>query len=93
MTAISRALVVLVVSLLSDDATTQAPVRAETVSDSSIVRQVHVNGTVTSPRCALLSTAVASIVSQRMTEVGEWVHPGNGLLELVAIDPDSGYRH
>jgi RND family efflux transporter MFP subunit len=33
-----------------------------------------------------LRAPFAGVVSQRMTEVGEWVNPGNGLLELVAID-------
>jgi RND family efflux transporter MFP subunit len=28
----------------------------------------------------------AGVISQRITEVGEWVNPGDGLLELVATD-------
>ena len=84
MSAMSRALVVLVVSLLSLEATAQAPVRVETVSDSSIVRQVHVNGTVTSPRSALLSTAVAGVVAELMVDEGHRVSTGDPLLILDA---------
>jgi len=84
MPAMSRALVVLVVSLLSLNATAQAPVRVQTVADSSIVRQVHVNGTVTSPRSALLSTAVAGVVAELMVDEGHRVSTGDPLLILDA---------
>lgn len=79
-----RAFAVVLVVLLSVDAIAQAPVRVETVSDSAIVRQIHVNGTVTSPRSALLSTAVAGIVAELMVDEGHRVSAGDPLLVLDA---------
>jgi len=84
MPALSRSLVVLLVLFLSVDATAQAPVRVETVSDSSIVKQIYVNGTVTSPRSALLSTAVGGIVAELMVDEGHRVSTGEPLLILDA---------
>jgi RND family efflux transporter MFP subunit len=79
-----RALIILAISFASIDASAQAPVRVATVSDSSIVRQVHANGTVTSPRSALLSTAVAGIVADLMVDEGHAVNSGDPLLILDA---------
>ena len=39
----------------------EVPVQVDTVSNRPIVRQINVTGTVTSPRTAVLSTAVAGL--------------------------------
>ena len=62
----------------------QAPVRVETVSDQLIVSQVNVTGTVTSPRTAVLSTAVAGLVAELTTDEGHRVTVGDPLLRLDA---------
>ena len=62
----------------------QAPVRVETVTERTIVGQVVVNGTVTSPRSALLSTAVGGVVAQLNVDEGQRVETGDALLVLDA---------
>ncbi len=62
--------------------TAQVPVRVEPVSDQAIVRQINVTGTVTSPRTAVLSTAVAGLVAKLMIDEGHRVETGHALLEL-----------
>ncbi len=74
----------LFVLLLSTTAAAQAPVRVETVSDRSIVSQINVTGTVTSPRTAVLSTAVAGLVAEVAIDEGHRVDTGDALLKLDA---------
>ena len=71
-------------ALLSVAATAQVPVQVETVSNRAIVRQINVTGTVTSPRTAVLSTAVAGIVSKLAIDEGHRVQTGEALLKLDA---------
>jgi len=61
-----RATAALGLLLASAVATAQAPVEVQPVSTRDIVRQVSVTGTVTSPRSAVLSTAVAYIIYFRI---------------------------
>lgn len=61
-----------------------APVAVESVSSRPIVRQIDVTGTVTSPRTALLSTAVAGLVSELAIDEGDRVDTGMALLVLDA---------
>jgi RND family efflux transporter MFP subunit len=70
--------------LLSGVAAAQAPVQVETVSNRAIVRQINVTGTVTSPRTAVLSTAVAGIVAELTIDEGYRVKTGEALLKLDA---------
>ncbi len=79
-----RALLLLCLLHLSFTAAAQAPVRVETVSDRTIVRQVNVTGTVTSPRTAVLSTAVAGLVADIRIDEGHRVEAGDPLLVLDA---------
>jgi RND family efflux transporter MFP subunit len=59
-------------------------VRVETVSDQLIVSQINVTGTVTSPRTAVLSTAVAGLVAELTIDEGVRVETGQPLLRLDA---------
>lgn len=62
----------------------QVPVQTETVSIQPIIKQVSVSGTVTSPRTAVLSTAVAGLVSELNLDEGQRVTIGDTLLQLDA---------
>lgn len=62
----------------------EVPVAVETVSSRPVVRQIDVTGTVTSPRTALLSTAVAGLVSDLAIDEGDRVETGMVLLGLDA---------
>ena len=77
-----RIIVALCLILLSLAVAAQAPVRVETVSDRTIVRQINVTGTVTSPRTAVLSTAVAGLVADISIDEGHRVEAGDPLLVL-----------
>ncbi|MBT8092043.1 MAG: efflux RND transporter periplasmic adaptor subunit [Gammaproteobacteria bacterium] len=79
-----RAAAALYLMLLSVVAVAQVPVQVEKVSNRAIVRQVNVTGTVTSPRTALLSTAVAGLVAQLTIDEGHRVETGDALLKLDA---------
>lgn len=79
-----RAVMALSFFLLAATAAAQAPVRAEPVTTRDIVRQVNVTGTVTSPRSALLSTAVAGLVAELAVDEGSRVVTGEPLLQLDA---------
>ena len=70
--------------LLSVGAMAQAPVQVETVSNRDIVRQINVTGTVTSPRTAVLSTAVAGLIAELDIDEGHRVETGEALLRLDA---------
>ena len=63
-------------------ANAQAPVAVETVTTTTIVQQVNVSGSVTSPRTAVLSTAVAGLVSGIEVDEGYRVERGDPLLTL-----------
>ncbi|MFK8016530.1 MAG: efflux RND transporter periplasmic adaptor subunit [Gammaproteobacteria bacterium] len=65
-------------------ASAQAPVRVAIVADGSIRSSIEVPGTVTSPRTATLSTAVAGMVAQLSVDAGRRVASGDTLLELDA---------
>ncbi len=62
----------------------EAPVRVETVSSRTIVQQINVSGSVTSPRSAVLSTAVAGLVAEIAVDEGHRVEAGEALLSLDA---------
>ncbi len=79
-----RAIAGLLVLLLPVPVFAEAPVRVETVSSRTIVQQVNVTGSVTSPRSALLSTAVAGLVSDIVVDEGHRVQAGDALLALDA---------
>lgn len=70
--------------ILSVDVAAEAPVRVETVSSRSIVQQVNVTGSVTSPRTAVLSTAVAGLVADIVVDEGQRVATGDDMLSLDA---------
>ena len=79
-----RAAAALFLMLLPLVAAAQVPVQVEAVSNRSIVRQINVTGTVTSPRTAVLSTAVAGIVAELTIDEGHRVKTGDALLKLDA---------
>jgi RND family efflux transporter MFP subunit len=79
-----RAAAALFLMLLSVVATAEVPVQVETVSNRAIVRQINVTGTVTSPRTAVLSTAVAGLVAELTIDEGHRVEIGEALLKLDA---------
>ncbi len=70
--------------LIVANATAQVPVQVETVSTRDVLRQINVTGTVTSPRTAVLSTAVAGLVAELTIDEGDRVEAGDALLQLDA---------
>ncbi len=74
----------LLLIVLSAHVFAEAPVRVETVSSRTIVQQVNVTGSVTSPRSAVLSTAVAGLVADIVIDEGHRVQAGDALLALDA---------
>ena len=79
-----RSITALFLALLAICAEAQVPVQVETVSNRAIVRQISLSGTVTSPRTAVLSTAVAGLVAELMADEGHRVNTGDPLLKLDA---------
>jgi RND family efflux transporter MFP subunit len=79
-----RAIFLPVLILISANGAAEVPVQVETVSNRAVVNQINVTGTVTSPRTALLSTAVAGIVAELTIDEGDRVETGDVLLELDA---------
>ncbi|NCF74514.1 MAG: efflux RND transporter periplasmic adaptor subunit [Gammaproteobacteria bacterium] len=79
-----RAAAALSLLLLPVVAAAQVPVQVEAVSNRAIVRQINVTGTVTSPRTAVLSTAVAGLVAELTIDEGHHVKTGDALLKLDA---------
>jgi len=69
---------------LAADVFAEAPVRVESVSSRTIVQQINVSGSVTSPRTAVLSTAVAGLVAEIVVDEGHRVEVGEALLSLDA---------
>ena len=75
---------IILLTLAFAAALAEAPVAVEAVSSRPIVRQIDVTGTVTSPRTALLSTAVAGLVADLEIDEGDRVEAGMALLRLDA---------
>ena len=84
MKATPRALGAIMFAFVATAAVAQAPVRVEAVSTRAIVERVDVTGTVTSPRTAVLSTAVAGLVADIAVDEGRRVDAGDALLSLDA---------
>ena len=79
-----RAIVLLATILIAANAAAEVPVQVETVSNRAVVKQINVTGTVTSPRTAVLSTAVAGIVAELTIDEGDRAETGDVLLKLDA---------
>ena len=71
-----RAIVLFASILIAANAAAEAPVQVETVSNRTVVKQINVAGTVTSPRTAVLSTAVAGIVAELTIDEGDRAETG-----------------
>jgi RND family efflux transporter MFP subunit len=84
MSAHHRTTAALFLVLFSVVAAAEVPVQVETVSKRSIVRQISATGTVTSPRTAVLSTAVAGLVAELTVDEGHRIETGAALLKLDA---------
>ena len=80
----SRAVILLAAMLVFADVAAEVPVQVESVVNRAVVKQISVTGTVTSPRTAVLSTAVAGIVAELMIDEGGRVETGDVLLRLDA---------
>ncbi len=72
-----RAIVLLATLLIAANGAAEVPVQVETVSNRAVVKQINVTGTVTSPRTAVLSTAVAGIVAELTIDEGDRVETGD----------------
>ncbi|MGB5210350.1 MAG: efflux RND transporter periplasmic adaptor subunit, partial [Gammaproteobacteria bacterium] len=70
--------------LIANTATAQAPVEVTAVTTRDIVNRLDVTGTVTSPRSAVLSTAVSGLVAELFVDEGQRVDAGDVLLSLDA---------
>ena len=79
-----RAFYGLMLIIASASVIAEAPVRVETVSSRTIEQQINVSGSVTSPRSAVLSTAVAGLVAEIVVDEGHRVEAGEALLSLDA---------
>ena len=82
--SVHRRAAALLLALLSGSAVAQVPVRVEPVAERTIISQINVTGTVTSPRTAVLSTAVGGLVAELMVDEGHRVDTGDALLKLDA---------
>ena len=79
-----RAAILLATVLFAANGAAEVPVQVETVSNRAVVKQINVTGTVTSPRTAVLSTAVAGLVADLTIDEGDRVETGDALLKLDA---------
>jgi RND family efflux transporter MFP subunit len=79
-----RNLFLLPAILFAASVAAEVPVQVETVSKRAVVKQINVTGTVTSPRTAVLSTAVAGLVAELTIDEGDRVETGDVLLKLDA---------
>ena len=79
-----RAVCGLIPLFLAAIALAAAPVRVESVASRTIEQQIDVTGSVTSPRSAVLSTAVAGLVAEILVDEGRRVAAGEALLSLDA---------
>ena len=77
-----RAIALLTTLLSTASAVAEVPVQVEAVSNRPVVKQISVTGTVTSPRTAVLSTAVAGLVAELTIDEGDRVETGDALLKL-----------
>ncbi len=84
MKAGSSTLSAIIFAFVATAAAAQAPVHVEPVSIRTIVERVNVTGTVTSPRTAVLSTAVAGLVADIAVDQGRRVEVGDEILRLDA---------
>ncbi len=85
--SVSRtAICIAILFVLAADVAADAPVRVEPVSTRTIIQQINVSGSVTSPRSAVLSTAVAGLVAEILVDEGYHVEAGDILLSLDAHD-------
>lgn len=80
----SPALTLIFLAMLATSASAQAPVQVEPVTTRTIVEHINVAGTVTSPRTAVLSTAVAGLVAGITVDEGRRVDKGEAILHLDA---------
>lgn len=87
MKAGSRLVYFVLLTFISAVATAQVPVQVEAVSARTIVEQVNVTGTVTSPRTAVLSSSVAGLVTDIAVDEGRRVKKGEAILQLDAELP------
>ncbi|MGB5412004.1 MAG: efflux RND transporter periplasmic adaptor subunit [Woeseiaceae bacterium] len=74
----------LILMLAAVVAEAQVPVQVETASNRTIIREINVTGTVTSPRTAVLSAAVPGLVAELTIDEGYRVETGEALLKLDA---------
>lgn len=79
-----RAVILLASILISATGAAEVPVQVDTASKRAVVKQINVTGTVTSPRTAVLSTAVAGLVTKLTIDEGDRAETGQVLLELDA---------
>ncbi len=84
MPASHRAIYGLLLLVATASVLAEAPVRVESVSGQTIIQQINVTGSVTSPRSAVLSTAVAGLVDEIVVDEGHRVKTGDVLLSLDA---------
>lgn len=82
---ITRSLLAAVIAFAEDAPEPRITVEAVAVSRQPIVELVPVNGTLTPPRQAIVSTEVEGLVSKMYVDVGNRVEAGQALLEL---DPE-----
>jgi membrane fusion protein (multidrug efflux system) len=74
----------IMIAFVATSAAAQAPVHVEAVATQAIVERLNVTGTVTSPRTAVLSTAVAGLVAGIAVDEGRRVEAGDAILSLDA---------
>jgi len=79
-----RAVFLLATMLAFANGAAEVPVQVESVVNRAVVKQINVTGTVTSPRTAVLSTAVAGLVAELTIDEGDRVETGDVLLKLDA---------
>jgi RND family efflux transporter MFP subunit len=84
MKAVLRTSSIILAAFAATAAVAEAPVRVEVVSTRTIVERISVTGTVTSPRTAVLSTAVAGLVADIAVDEGRRVAAGDAILRLDA---------
>jgi RND family efflux transporter MFP subunit len=82
--SVAKNIIAVTVLLLAGIAGAQVPVEVEPATDRLMISQINVTGTVTSPRTAVLSTAVAGLVAELSVDAGHRVAPGDSLLTLDA---------
>lgn len=84
MPASTRTLYFLLLFFLAGEVTAEVPVQVEAASSRTIVQQINATGSVTSPRTAVLSSAVAGLVVDIQVDEGHRVEAGEVLLSLDA---------